>query len=175
MRTTIIIAFLAILGFGCAKVDKMGQFNIPYTVDVFIPANDTAGIPLNINTGLVNTGIGDILKTYNTTSDKIEKIALRDMVINVTSPSDGDLEFLKDINIFIVGNGTEKILASKTNIGDNIGTSLTLNLSDNDVKNFLFSDQFGLRIAAETDKKIAPSYSCTVSFTFFVDYKLLGQ
>ncbi|MFN8436680.1 MAG: hypothetical protein U0V72_03485 [Cytophagales bacterium] len=176
MTKNILLLFcLSLLTFSCKKLDKYTQFDLPYTQNVSIPSSTVANIPLTIATPAIKTNSSTKFSGYNTKADLIESVKLSSLVLVVKSPSGGDFSFLKDMEVYISANGlAEKKVAWKTSIPDNVGGSLTLDVSNEDLKEYIKKDEISLKVSCTTDEIITEQYSVDANMVFHVDAKILG-
>lgn len=176
MRVLFLGILAAILMTGCQAVDKLTQFNVPYSTNFTIPA--TSGItlpPLNIVSPTVSTNIEQTYSNNNTKADLIEEVNLTSLEMTLTSPSGSDFSFLKNVTIYINADGVgEQEIASKNPVPAAPGSKITFDVTGVDLKEYIKADEFTLRISAEMDQHISQPHEVKADMVFKVDAKVLG-
>jgi hypothetical protein len=98
------------------------------------------------------------------------------MVLEVTSPASGNLDFLKSVEIFINAENLPEIrLAWDEDVDAGTGTTLELETTTEGLKDYLIKDSFSLRLKAVNDQTTPEDYDIEILTTFTVDAKILGQ
>ena len=176
MKKLLIPLFFIMFGFtGCESLSKMTQFDMEFTQSVTIPTSTIVVLPIDIATPDIETNSQSTFSAKKVDPKLIEKIALKKLQLNVTSPADGDFGFLKSIKIYITAEGlTEKKIAWLDDVPANAGLTLELNVSKTDLKEFILKDKFTLRVEATTDETHTSEYKIDVKTVFMVDAKILG-
>ncbi|MCF8254667.1 MAG: hypothetical protein K9I36_08920 [Bacteroidia bacterium] len=168
--------FLIGFSFACKKVDKLTKFNLNYEENVTIPSSTGINLPFNILSPDITTNSESSFSVNNTRKDLIESIKLTKLDLEIISPSNGNFNFLKSVDIYISADGlAETKIAYKENIPNNVGSKLSLDLTDTDLKEYIKKDKFSLKLVSVTDEFIATDYKIKISTSFFVDAKILGQ
>jgi hypothetical protein len=161
---------------GCKQVDKLTQFNMPYSETITIPAGVGINLPLNILTPEIETNSESTFALNDTEKNLVEEIRLIGLTINHTAPAGEDFSFLKSVRIYISADGlTEEQIAWKENIADTAGNVIQLELSNADLKEFIKKEKFTLRVNTITDEFLTTDQQVEVQSLFFVDAKILGQ
>lgn len=162
--------------FGCNIIDKFTQFELEFNETVVIPSSTGINLPFNILTPDIETNSESKFAVNDTRKDLIEEMKLTTLRLTHTSPADRDFSFLKSISVFISADGLpETKIAWKDNIPANVGKIIFLDLTDNDLKEYIKKDKFALRMNAETDELLTADQYIEVYSVFFVDAKILGQ
>jgi len=171
------IWILVVLGLlvSCKKKNKLTQFTMSYAQTVVIPSSTGVNLPFNIFTPDMTTNSESTFEVNNTRKDLIQVIKLTKLDLLISSPSNGNFQFLKSIEIYISASGLQEIMiAKKDNIPSDIGNYLNLDCLDNDLKEYIKKDQFKLRLNTVTDQIITSDYQILLGTKFFVDAKILG-
>lgn len=175
MKHILILSIFSFLLFSCKKIDEFTKFDLNYTHKVTIPSSLAVNTPFDIPTPEVETNSSSTFSNNNTKADLVESIVLSNMKLELTSPTTSDLSFLNEIFIYIKADGLgEKQIATKTNIPNDVGQTLTMNVSGTELKDYLLKDKFSLRVKVKTDKLISKDHKIDVKTTFRVDAKVLG-
>ncbi len=160
----------------CDKIDELTQFDMEYETNYTISSSTGLNVPLELMSPDIESNSASTFENNNTKKDLVEEIRLEALSIVVLSPSNGDLSFLKSIEIYIEADGLdEKLIAWKDNIESNVGSSLSLETSGDDLKAYIKKDNFQLRLRTVTDEVISQDYELRADSRFFVDAKVLGQ
>ncbi len=161
--------------FACKKIDKLTQFDIPYSLDISVPATTVVNLPITVSTPGIKTNSSTTFSMYNTRADLIESVKLKSLQLVVKAPTGGNLSFLKDIELYISADQlAEKKLAWKYNIDNNVGSTLSLDMSGEDLKEYIKKDEISMRVSLTTDEVITQDYSIEANSVFHVDAKILG-
>jgi hypothetical protein len=165
-----------LIGLSCKKIDKLTQFNIRHSQQVTIPSSTGVNLPFNILTPDITTNSESTFASNNTRKDLVEEIKLTNMTLTINSPQGGNFNFLKSISIYIKAEGlNETKVAWKDSVPNNQSKTLTLDVSNANLKEYIKKDKYTLRLNTVMDELISSDYTVTVSSTFYVDAKILGQ
>ena len=174
MRKYLSIFILTVLVSSCDKLDNLTKFNIDYDTQVTIPSSAGINLPFDVLTPDVETNSESRFESNDTRKDLIEEIKLTKLQLVITSPSGADFSFLESIEVFISADGLDELkIASKVEVPQDV-TTLDLEVSDADLKEFIKKDSYSLRLNSVTDEAISQDYELDVKSTFFVDAKILG-
>lgn len=172
----LVVAMIILLAFGCKEVDKLTQFEMEYEESITIESSSVLNLPFNLFTPDMTTNSESTFAINDTRKDLIEEILLTDLSLDINSPSDGDFRFLESVQVFINAEGLAEIeIASLNPVPDNVGPSIELETSENDLKEYIKKDKFNLRVNTVTDEFLDEDYDIQVKSKFFVDAKILGQ
>lgn len=177
MNKLIPITLLLFLSFAsCEQVDELTQFEMDYTTSFTIPGTLGMDVPIDLQTPEIQTNSTEKFSGQDTREDLVEEIVLQNMNLSIQSPSDGDFSFLNGLTIYLSAEGMEEIkVAWKDSIPEDPGSTLELETATADLKEYIFKDQFQLRIQSRTDEIIDQDHEVRVESVFFVDAKVLGQ
>ncbi len=173
------ISFFAILllvtKFSCKKIADVTKFNLPYQTETTIEAGVAALLPFDIRTPQITTATDADYKGYKTQRKLVQSVKLNSLELTVIRPKNRSFDFLHRIEVFISADEYQEILvAKKDNIPDTIGTRLELDTTDEELKKYLTSDQFNLRLKLTTDKIINEPVDVKVAANFRIDANVLG-
>lgn len=177
MKTlTFISPLFLFLLIGCKKLDKLTQFNMEYNETVVIQSTTGVNLPFNIGTPDIESNSESTFAVNDTRKDLIEEIILKQLDLTLTTPSNGDLGFLKDIEIYIKADGlSEEKVAWKNDIPTNVDKYIELETTSKDLKEYIKKDNFSLKVTTTTDELITSDHHINIHSVFFVDAKILGQ
>ena len=171
--TLFLVIGLVGLTSSCKK--KLTEFDIDYTSEVVISSTFGQLVPFSLNTPEIQTNSEFEFEANNTRADKVERINLRELRLNITSPNGETFSFLNSVEIFISSpNHSEKKVAFKESIPANVGSQLTCDLVDVELQDFIKDDKFTLRLVTVTDETIPQDVTVEVFTNFRVKAKLLG-
>jgi len=172
----VLLCSIWLAGTGCKKIDKLTQFNMEFNESITISSGTSIDLPFNVLTPDIQTNSSSTFAVNNTRKELIEEVKLTNMTLVVKSPSNGTFSFLKSINIYIVADGLPEVkIAWKENIPNTVGATLSLDVSDTNLKDYIIKDKFNLKLSTVTDEIIATDYQIDIKSVFFVDAKILGQ
>lgn len=177
MRITyFMLLMLIVSSFGCKKIDEFTKFDLEYKESITIPASSGINLPFDLFTPEVVTDSESSFAINDTRKDLIEEITLTSLDLAIVTPTDGDFRFLKSVSVYISAEGLSEIeIASLDPVPDNVGPTIELTTSENDLKEYIKKDQFKLRVQTVTDEILSEDHKIDVSSKFFVDAKILGQ
>lgn len=153
---SILIAFIG-LGLSCKKkeeADKLTEFDINYTTNLSVPSSS---IPVNSPTTSVEFTTPNIptqqstkFASERTAKNLISEIKMTKYDISAVGAG-ANLDYLKSLTIYIkASNVGEQVVASKTSIPTGI-TSISMDLQDVNIKNYIFEDNIQFRVVATFD------------------------
>ena len=178
MNKLILILGGAVLWFmaGCKAVDKLTQFNMDFNSTVVIPVPEGTNLPSDIKTPDVVTNSESTFAVKDTRKDMIEEAKLTSLDLTITSPSNGNFNFMKTINVYMSAEGLPEIkIAWKENIPNGAGSVLELETSNDDLQEYIKKDKVVMRLNTVTDELITTEHHIDIHSVFFVDAKILGQ
>lgn len=161
---------------GCRKIDELTQFTYQADHVITVNASPLSTLPVSVVTPDMTTSSESAFGANDTRKDLIEHIVLRGLELRVQQPDNGNLQFLKSISVFIVaGDLPEVRVAYKDNVPANVGAVLQLDVTGEDLVEYIREDSYRLRINVITDEAIGEQHEILVHGTFSVDAKILGQ
>lgn len=169
--------FLAVIwiSFACDKLDKLTQFSLEYNEKITIPAVLGLNLPFNIWTPNINTNTEEIFEINDTRKNLIEEVYLEELSLTIVDPADSDFSFLKSIEIFIESDSTSEVLTAwKYEIDNEIGATISMEVSGEDLIEYLIADNFTLRVSSVTDEIPLTDHEIVINARFFVNAKILG-
>lgn len=159
----------------CKLLDKLTQFNLPYSTSFTIPAAPIPGILGDIFTPDITTNSEQVFSNNNTKSNLLEKVLLKSIKLTITSPTGKTFDFLKSADVFISADGLDEIkVASINDIDDAVGNSINMVTTNDDLKEYLKKDKIKIRVGTTTDKIVTENVTIKTDAIFFVDAKILG-
>ncbi len=163
--------------FSCKQIDKLTQFDLDYTTNVTIKSAAIINLntPFNFYTPAIKTNSNSELEVNDSRKDLVEQIKVKSLKMKVTSPAGGNFDFLKSIKIYISAEDLEeKLIAWKTDLKDDGSTTITLDTSDDNLKDYILKDSFKLRTETVTDQILTQDTDIEIDAVFWVDAKILG-
>lgn len=160
---------------GCDKLDKLTIFDVPVETDFTIPSGIPINLPLDIPMQDVETNTSTAFENNNTSADLVEEVKLKKVVLNITSPSGKEFDFVKTVRVFISADGLPEVeIANKYNIDDTIGSELLLDALDVTLTEYAKKDKINLRINTTTDQLLTGNVNVHAKVTLEVNAKILG-
>lgn len=168
----VVLAFVPFL-MGCNELSNMTKLDVPFSQTATLPA-----LPITVTDAPIltpSTSIDSLLSVYKVSSDLIQSVNLKKMNLTLTDPADGDLTFLKSIQIYMVADGlTEAKVAGIDSVPETTGSTLSLNVESVDLKRFATKDKFQMKILMSTDKPTTVEHKIKVDMSLQLDLKILG-
>lgn len=177
MKVTLyaLTGIITLLSVSCKKVSELTKFNLKYSTETTIQAGPGTLIPFDINTPDIETQSQDEFEGHNTGKNLIQSIQLKELKITIVAPEGQDFDFLKSIEVYIsAGEQQEVKVAWKNNLPDTQAKEILLDCSDANLKNYLMSDKYKLRLKTTTDKVLNHDVQIRIANIFRVDAKVLG-
>jgi len=175
------ISVLAILHVSCKKEEakKLTEFDINYSTNLSIPS---ASVPVTSSsitpttvefvTPNVPTQQSSKFSAEGTAQSLIDQIKMTKFDISV-SGAGANLDFLKALTIYIkAANVGEQMIATKTNIPSGI-TSVSMDLQDVNIKDFIFQDNIQFRVVATFDATTTSNQTLKMDETVHVNATLI--
>ena len=173
-RIVTILIPLFVLMSSCTTLDELTQFDMNFALKVTIEPTLKINTPFTIPTPPVTTNSGVAFSSNNTSKDLVDEIKLSEVKLTVESPNDEDFSILKSVEVYISASGEEDTkIAWLENIPVNESV-ITLDLSDTDLKDFIFNDEFSLKVKTVTDEAFTESYKVRIDTKVHVDAHILG-
>jgi len=176
MRKLFLLLIAIIITYGsCKEIDKLTHFNMDYTSNITIESTFFIDIPFDIWTPDIPTNSETTFENNDTRTDLIEEITLTNLSMNITSPNTQTFDFLKTIEVYIDAEGIdEKKIAWLIDIPQTGLTTIILEITDDDLKDYIKKDEYKLRTHTVTRQLISKSTDIEIKSSFFVDAKILG-
>ncbi len=98
------------------------------------------------------------------------------MILEIETPAGEDFSFLESISLFISAEGlNETKIAWKDPVPDPVGGKIDLDVSGEDLQEYIKKESFSLRISTTTDELLSEDHVIKVTCNFFVDAKLINN
>lgn len=176
MKKLILIISAILITYGsCKEIDKLTHFNMDYTSNITVESTIFIDVPLDIWTPDISTNSQTTFENNNTQTNLIEEIILTQMNMNITSPNSQTFDFLKTIEVYIDADGLdEKKIAWLLDIPQTGLKKIILDISEDDLKDYIKKDEYKLRSHTVTRQLISKSTGIEIKSSFFVDANILG-
>jgi hypothetical protein len=173
-KSSIFLVSLLLFSVSCEEADDLTKFDIEYEEPFTVPATLGIDTPISIPTPDITTDYEEKFSGNDTKKDLVEKIFMKELVLSIKSPQEADLSFLKSLTIYINAEGMEETeIASRESISNDIGSTLEMETSGVDLKEYIFKDSFNLRTKVTTDETISEDHEINAAMVFTVDAGLL--
>jgi uncharacterized protein YceK len=146
-RTTLILLIIvALFTSGCATVQSIIKSTFPYTATLIVPASSKSNAT---NSATSAASSFDQIFGNQEGGQYIKEVRIASAKLDASNPTTQSMGMFKSVKLFIAsGNSGEVMVASRSDISENIGTSLIL-----DIDNSRFLDDYikrnNLRIRME--------------------------
>lgn len=170
-----IMGIMILLSTSCKKISELTKFDLRYNNETTIEAGVGTLLPFDINTPDIPTQTEDEFKGHNTGKNLVQSIKLKELKISIVSPADQNFDFLKSIEVYISASGQQEIKAAwKTDMSDAGVKEIVLDCSTADLKPYVMSDTYKLRLKNTTDKVLNQDVNIKIASVFTVDANVLG-
>lgn len=129
MKTTLLkkllfvpVAAILFSAFSCKKIEDLLTFNINVENNFTVGASGPVSIPFDIFTPEVTTNSSQQFQNNNSNINKVKNIKLKNIDLQIVSPSGKTFSFLESVHIYISTNANDEIELAYL---DNISTSAT--------------------------------------------------
>ncbi|HMJ69047.1 MAG TPA: hypothetical protein VK508_09130 [Cyclobacteriaceae bacterium] len=157
-------------------VDRLTQFNFNTDYVIKVPATSITSIPISIITPDIKTTSDVAFSDNKTRADLVERINLKELTLTVQTPENGTLSFLKSVDIYAAAEGLPEVrVAYKDQVPANVGSTLSLDVTGVELKEYFKKEKYSLRITVTSDEAVTQEYSVNAHGVFFVDAQVLGQ
>lgn len=168
------LTIVLLTSISCEEIDKFTEFTLSYNTEVTVPATATLDLPIDLLTPDLETNAESEFELNNTRVDLVQEIKLEEIDIEIISPENADFSFLKSARVFLNAEGLSEIeIAFIDPVPDNAGNNIQLDISDNNLKEYVSKDKFSLRVTAVTDELITQNHTFKVNTKFKVDALVL--
>lgn len=180
-KTFLMLGILAFITASCSffdKLDELTQFDLPYDTSFNIEASADVPIPvgqtIEIPTPPITTNYEEKFEINKTAKNLIEEITLKQMTLQITTPEDGNFDFIQSIELYIKADGLDEVkIASATDI-EKGASVIDLTVSDTDLTPYLTGDEISFRAKAVTGAQVSQDIDIDLNSVFHVDAKILG-
>ncbi len=160
---------------GCKELAKLTQFYINYNTSITIPKTLGVDLPVNVVTPAITTNSESEFEANKTQKKLVDKINLTELDMTITSPESESFDFLKNIEISISADGLpDKKIAWLENIPKTGLKKIILEVSTDDLKEYIVKDSYELKTKTTTRELISHDTDVAIHCKFFVDAKILG-
>jgi hypothetical protein len=175
----IILLLSTVILIGCKDAeevaDRLTHFNFDTDYNITVPANPIVNIPVSVLTPDITTTSEEEFAQNQTRADLAESVKLTQLTLQVQSPADGTLTFLKSIDIKAVADGLPEIrVAFKDQVAADVGAFLSLDVTNAELVEYFKKPKYNLRITVVTDEQVTKEYVIKANARFFVDAKVAG-
>lgn len=174
-KLNLIVAICSLIALSaCDSLDKFTQFDMSFTQKVSIEPSFAINTPFIVPTPPVTTNSSATFSSNNTNENLVDEIKLKEVKLTVEKPLNEDFSILRSIEVYISADGeTDTKIAWLNNVPANENT-ISLNISDADLKNFIFKDQFSMKVKTVTDEAFTQQYEVRIDAKVHVNAKILG-
>lgn len=175
IKKLIFLSVIMTLVGSCDKIDELTKFDVEYTTSFTVPSSSLIDLPLDITTPETTTNSESTFENNDTRSDLVESVKLTELRLDLITPSDGDFNFLNEIEIYITADDLPEVLiASRVDIPANNSRSIELEVENTELKEYIKKETYTLRTRTLTDETINGDHQIDVFTKFRVDAEILG-
>ena len=159
----------------CKKIDQFTQFSMDFNNEIVIPSSTGISLPINLLTPELETNSESTFEVNETRKDLIEEIRLTSLILTLNAPNNADFSFLESISVYMNAQDLPEVeIAWEDDVPDNAGNQISLNVSNEDFKEYIKKDEFSLRVNTITDEILTSDHQIDIASSFFIDAKILG-
>lgn len=160
--------------FVLASCKKSTTFNMNYNSSFVVSKTMTLESAVDIVPDAVTTNSSATFSTNSTNEKNIISIKLSDITFTIADPTDGNFDFMESIEIYINADGLpERLISTQMKIPESQQTSISGELPDVNLVEYLSKPTYTLRLKVITDQHITKDYKLNVAQTFKVEAKKL--
>jgi hypothetical protein len=135
MKKILLLITISAIITSCATVQSIIKSTFPYTASLIIPANRSTGATLSATS---TTSSFDQIFGNQSGTNYIKEVRAASVRLDASNPSNQNLGVFRSVKVYLVnGSGGEVMIASRNEVGENIGNNLVL-----DVDNSRFLDDY---------------------------------
>jgi hypothetical protein len=170
-----ILSLLLLVCNSCKKIDQFTQFSMDFNNEIVIPSSTGISLPINLLTPELETNSESTFEVNDTRKDLIEEIRLTSLILTLNAPDNADFSFLESISVYMNAQDLPEVeIAWEDDVPDNAGNQISLNVSNEDFKEYIKKDEFSLRVNTITDEILTSDHQIDIASSFFIDAKILG-
>jgi hypothetical protein len=167
-KGTILLLLLTILSAlsACKKVsDKLEEFTT-----LRINSSTQLSLPPAIPVQTLFSFVTPPNRNPNSSTNLvINRASLEKVTLTLTSPSGQTFRFIKSIRFFLQADGLPEVeVANRLNIDDNVGTTLELNVTNAELKQYIKKETFRLRTELITDEETSQKVDIKADLRFAI-------
>lgn len=133
MKKFIYLALFAFIGLvACSTVSSILQNNFPFNSN-FVITKDSPS-----NRLLSAVGSGTSMNQILGSANNVKDIRVQSANVTVVSGAQG-MGIFKNIKVFVTSGSTEVLVAERTNIADNLGNQIVLDINNRNLDNIMKS------------------------------------
>lgn len=166
-------ALLLFILLGCNKDNRGITFSIQLNAEAVIPSSTGINLPINLISPDLTTQSNSSFEANQTTPTLVREILLKELQVNIKSPSQTSFDFLKSVRIYMRADGlAEKEIAYLENIPTGGLRSILLNTDETtNFKDYIVQESINLRVQAttrqivtsDTELKLLPRFEVRAS------------
>jgi hypothetical protein len=158
----------------CKVVDQFTKFNLAIKDTITINPTLAINVPFDIPTLPIPLNTTSTFELNNTHKDLIEEIYLSELKMTIIRPEGEDFSILKSIEIYIQAAGLEKQKIAWLDSISSTATSIKLNVSNSDLKDYILKDNIELIAKTVTDEINTREYKIAINVKFLINARILG-
>ncbi|MEA2042710.1 MAG: hypothetical protein U9N85_09190 [Bacteroidota bacterium] len=174
MKYFVLIILIAMtVGLSNCKEGKLFTFYVEdqttTTIENILPVES----PIDIPTPDITTNSTQEFENHDTKINLVKEIVLRELMLTIISPDDEDFSFLKDISIYISADGEEEILLASLNDINSETNTISLELTEEILDNYVKKESYSLRTEAVTRETLLRDVDIQIDLKFRVTADLI--
>ena len=134
-KNVFILLSIICINLGCGTVQSIIKSSFPYTATLVVPMSSKSDVVINATS---TASSFDQIFGNQDGANYIKDVRVASARLDASSPTTQNLGIFKSVKLYIInGSGAEVMVASRSDISENIGNNLVL-----DVDNSRFLDEY---------------------------------
>jgi hypothetical protein len=154
-KIALLLSVLFFTLFSCTKdLEQLVTFNFNDSAEIVIKSGLGVNTPISIPTPNIKSSSRSAFESNNTRVDLVKNVKLTRLVLTMDKPNNASFDLLKSIKIYIIAEGLEKkLIAHKTDIPTNVGKTLELETTEDNLDDYIKSESYGIETEVVTRKQ----------------------
>ena len=167
------LTIIAIVLISCKKIDKLTNFYFDISQEITFYTGDEPGSTIDVWTFNVLENRDTLYKENNSNVYGTNRIAISKMKLSSSDTLDNNMEYIESIEVFITANDMqEKKIAWLDKLPEEIKTSISLDFSDDDLKDYIVDKDYAKNIRIINKSTINIKASIDFSYTIYINSNL---
>ncbi|MDQ8052688.1 MAG: hypothetical protein REI78_06665 [Pedobacter sp.] len=164
LNRILLVGFLA-LSTGCGTVQSIIKSTFPYTANLIVAAGSKTDQTLVATSSASSF---DQIFGNQSGTDYIKEVRVASARLDASNPSSQSLSVFKSVKIFLVnGSGSEVMIASRNDVGENIGNNLVLDIDNSRfIDDYIKGSNVRIRMEYVLRNNLATDFSVRAAISF---------
>jgi hypothetical protein len=114
------------------------------------------------------------MRQNNTSTNLIKSVTLQTFTLTITSPAGQTFNFLQNAQVYIFSDSLPPVQVAYINTIPDTGQTLTMNVTNNELKPYLLANNFQLKIVGTSGRAVTAPVNVNIFLSFRFVADLLG-